>query len=86
MKIDRNQKFKSGEIIVITEGEHSDYDLQGVFRVSRDFDAAEINRRINTNIDFETWLLVNGYLIEIEFRELSIVDGVYNRTILVSKK
>jgi|TARA_B100001063_G_C16362580_1_gene356736 hypothetical protein len=79
MRIDKSKKYTDGEILIFTEGENEEYEISAAFRVNADFDAEELSEVLPPYFDFESWLLLNGYLIELSFRELHIIKSEKKR-------
>ena len=86
MRIDESKKYEEGETLVITGGCHDDYEISAVFRVDRSFDAKELSEIAPLNVDFETWLIVKGYIVELRFKELHIYCDEVRRVVLSYKK
>ena len=92
----RNHTFKKGEMILVTEGEYSDYNVTGLFTALKEFRrdttirawCKDTNRDIkeatceigcnNKEIDYVPWLLRNGIIKELEYREFH--TGSYGST------
>lgn len=74
--ISTSVEMKKGQIIVITEGEFSDYRLKGVFTVCRDF-SVETNHEMTDNQREEEMLslALDGAIRRIDALELWIGRG-----------
>jgi len=90
--------FSTGELMMISTGEYSDYDIKGLFKILKDFDAQEqlaiwaketgrevVNYRVeseyqNQQIDYMGWLNKNGFIEDVDYRELHTDD--YGTTVL----
>jgi len=83
--------YEVNELMTIAKGEHSDYCVQGLFKVVKQIDAKELlsvwakSRGLETRggayigawregISFVGWLNRNGYIEEVQYRELHIGD------------
>lgn len=74
MAIIENTQYSEGEYLIVTSGSYSDYVIEGLFKVLKDFNALDFKSGKKTGfyepmIDLIR-LLKEGYLNEIPNREL----------------
>jgi len=80
--------IKKGEYFIITDGEYSSYGIDGLFKVTKDFDVADLQSKYRAwreeikakglsswNTSFAKWLSVDmGLLKELHFSEVREQD------------
>lgn len=64
-------QYRAGEIIYLTMGEYSDYQVMGIFLVAKDFTIAEIKATPVSSKSWEMQMIEAGYIIELPARECS---------------
>lgn len=79
---DTEQTVKAGEILLVTQGQYSDYSCTAIMRAERDFDIAEVKalylaefpeqaEEYNAEHEqFVGWLSSCGYATDVPHREL----------------
>jgi len=74
-----SKKFKTGEIIVLTSGEYSGYEIFSVCEVRKDFLLSGLSKLFphRRSDGFPQWLIDNGYVERLAYRELNF--GTYGR-------
>ena len=73
-------KLTKGELVAISNGEYSDYCVNGLFKVLKDFDAKQMAIEWGgaNGMQFVPWLCIRGYLEDVEYREMH--TGCYGET------
>ena len=82
-----NPNFETGDIIILAEGEYSDYRTGPLFRCVKDLNIETLakefypnapvsewneDRRVADASTFTLWLTQNGWVEEIEYREVHV--------------
>lgn len=81
-KSEQRTGFKKGEIVVLTDGEYSDYRIEGIFRARVDFELAKICKEFvrdkprvgegGLKDQFFPWLVEKGYAEDLDTLELHL--------------
>lgn len=82
--------IKAGQIVVVTDGEYSDYCLRGAIRALRDFDVKEAEseflRQLDTNEDhlrlgemWLAWLIRRGFVEPADSEIVELYVGSYGQ-------
>ncbi len=83
-----NETIPIGAIFTVTQGEYSDFCIDGVFKALKELNSTDLVAEFNTTervgtYEFESaflaWLIRKGYIDCIECFELYLTHGSYNR-------
>lgn len=69
--------YKTGQLLLLSTGEYSDYDIHVVCRVLKNFDSREVSLSYNGKRDdydfdddaFTHYLTSNGYIEDVDYQE-----------------
>lgn len=79
----RNSKFKEGAILILTEGEYSDYRTGPLLRCLRDLDITKLAEEFHASKSkwaygeadtstFALWITLNGWAEELTYAEIHV--------------